>query len=342
MPEAVGPNLPSTADKLDFLGRSIAYPDQDTAVDTIETHMSWIFLSRENAWKLKKPVRHDFLDFRSVSARREYCEEEVRLNRRLALDVYLEAVPLAVDTQGILHVGGPGRPVDWLVKMRRLPADEMLDRAIRAGTVDTKHLQAVARMLADFFADAVPVVMPPSEYRRRFADAVTLYRRCLTRPEYELPRRIVETVAAALRKMLMGHASLFDNRVRRGGIREGHGDLRAEHVLLGPKPAVIDCIEFNREFRLQDRLDELSFLALECEFHGSPGAGKVILEECCSRLGDDPAPELIAFYKTFRAMMRAHLSIQHLEDEVPDEPEHWRERALSYLTLARRHAGAIG
>ena len=332
----------SIDDKVAFLRQPQAYPDETPEVAVVETHMSWVFLSREFSYKLKKPVQYDFLDFRSLESRRRNCEEEVRLNRRLAPDVYLDTVPLTGDANGVLAIEGSGEPVDWLVKMRRLPADRMLDRALRAGSVKTRDLRTIAGLLAGFFADAVPVAIPPAEYRRRLANGITVNRRVLANPRWELPVRAVETVTATLRKMVMGQASLFDRRVRRGRIREGHGDLRAEHVFLGPKAAVIDSLEFNRDFRIQDSADELSLLAIECEILGSPGAGKLILETCCDRLGDEVPPELIAFHKARRAMMRARLAILHLADEGPADSIRWRGRADSYLALAEQYARQLG
>ena len=325
-----------------FLGQPGAYPGRIDAVTALETHMSWVFLAGDQAIKLKKPVRYDFLDYRSLKARHKSCDDELRLNRRLAPEVYLDVAPLTQEPSGALAVGGAGKPVDWLVRMHCLPPDRMLDRAIRNGSVKTRELRVVAKLLAGFFRDAMPVAMPPAEYRRRFANSVTHFRRTLTTDGWAMPGRTVERVTAALRKTLMGNAALFNGRARRGRIREGHGDLRAEHVFLGPKTAVIDCLEFNRDFRIQDSADELSLLAVECEMLGSPGAGKVILETCCERLGDDPPPELVAFYKTFRATMRATLSILHLADAEPREPEHWRARAESYLALAEHYALQLG
>ncbi len=338
-PERTGRNL---EEKVAFLRQPQVYPDESVKVTAVETHMSWVFLTRQLAYKLKKPVRDDVLDFRSLDSRRRNCEEEVRLNRRLAPEVYLGSVPLTEEADGVLAVDGIGEPVDWLVRMRRLPAERMLDRAIRAGGVKTRELRIVAGLLARFFTDAVPVAMPPAEYRRRLANAVTANRRILADPSREMPVRSVETVTATLRKVVMGQAPLFDRRIRRGRIREGHGDLRAEHVFLGPKAAVIDCLEFNRDFRIQDSADELSFLAIECEVLGSPGAGKVILETCCDRLGDEPPPELITFYKARRAMMRASSAILHPANGSAGDSAYWRGRAETYLALAEQYARQAG
>ena len=116
-----------TEAKLAFLAQRAAYSDRPCRVECIETHMAWVFLTDRHAFKLKKPVRYEFLDFSTVEARRQDCAREIELNRRLAADVYLESVPLSVGADGLLQLGGDGEIVDWLVKMRRLPRERMLD-----------------------------------------------------------------------------------------------------------------------------------------------------------------------------------------------------------------------
>ena len=110
----------------EFLAHGSAYPDHPAAVERVETHISWVFLTPRFAYKLKKPVKFDFLDFSTPQQRRVACEEEVRINRRLAPDVYLDVVPITGDEQGELHLGGSGVTLDWVVKMRRLPADRAI------------------------------------------------------------------------------------------------------------------------------------------------------------------------------------------------------------------------
>jgi aminoglycoside phosphotransferase family enzyme len=326
------------ADRVAFLARPDAYPDAPPRVQAVETHMSWVFLTELFAHKMKKPVRNEFLDYATLDARRRFCEEEVRLNQRLAPAVYIGTAPLSVDAAGQLRIDGDGEIVDWLVRMRRLPRERMLDHAIEQGTARVEELEAVALLLADFYRNAIRVAIPPSGFRRRLADAIAANRRVLEAPEFELPRETVNAACGTLVRALEDQATLFEKRVRRGRVIEGHGDLRPAHVSLDPEPAVIDCLEFDRDFRVQDWVDELAFLAMECERLGSPGAGKVILETCCNALDDKPPEPLINFYKSFRALLRAKLSILHLRDEAVRDRDAWRPLALDYLRLAGTYA----
>jgi len=330
------------AEKVAFLSLPAAYPNGTVRVEAIETHMSWVFLTEMFAHKLKKPVCYEFLDFRTLEARRLNSEEEVRLNRRLAPKVYIGTVPLVVDVERKLQLDGKGEIVDWLVRMRRLPSERMLDRAILQGTVHDQELQGVARLLADFYKKAIRAAILPLEYRSRFLDAITENRRALLAPEFHLPGDVVTGVCDRLRETLAENYSLFDSRVQHRHVVEGHGDLRPEHVYLGPDPVVIDCLEFNRDFRILDWVDELAFLAMECERLGSPESGEIMLETCCRELDDQPPPALIHFYKAHRALMRAKLTIFHLRDEDIRDPEKWRLRAMEYLGLAKAYAGRLG
>lgn len=329
------------AEKVAFLSLPAAYPNATMRVEVVETHMSWVFLTELFAHKLKKPVRYEFLDFRSLEARRRNCQEEVRLNRRLAPKVYIGAVPLVVDVERELQLDGKGEIVDWLVRMRRLPSERMLDRAILQDTVQDEELQGVARLLADFYKNAIRPAIQPPEYRRRLSDAVTENGRALLAPEFDLPADVVTGVCDMLRETIVDSSPLFDSRVQHRHVVEGHGDLRPEHVYLGPDPVVIDCLEFHRDFRILDWADELAFLAMECERLGSPESGKEILEACCSELDDRPPAVLIHFYKARRALLRAKLTILHLQDEDVRDPEKWRLRAMEYIGLANAYAGRL-
>lgn len=328
---------PSLAAKVHWLQQPATYPHAPQRIEAIETHMSWVFLADEYVYKLKKPVRRDFLDFSTLEARHRNCEEELRLNRRLAPDVYLNVVPLAIDDAATVRLGGRGEVLEWLVRMRRLPAECMLDYAIQHGTARDDEIRRLALRLAEFYADSAPIRMGPDEYRQRFEADIRATRQELLLPRYGLPSDPTECIAAAQLRFLARNPSLFDQRVYDERIIEAHGDLRPEHICLRPEPVIIDCLEFNRELRLLDSADELAFLALECERLGAPAIGSAILEICCDALNDAPPQDLVLFYKSYRAFLRAKLSIWHLRDDDVAQPSKWFNRALAYLRMAQQY-----
>jgi len=331
---------PTLEAKVAFLGRPGAYPEAPSRVEAVETHMSWVFLTDAHAYKLKKPVRYDYLDFSTVEARRLDCEQEVRLNRRLAADVYLGVIPLVLGAEGRLSVGGLGEAVDWLVQMRRLPAQRMLDHLIRSGAVKPAEINLLARRLALFYAAAATDAITPEAYRQHLAKRIKANLRELTSAEFGLDKDVPERLARFQLGFLETHAGLFDSRVRQGRIVEGHGDLRPEHVCLLPEPVVIDCLEFNREYRILDPADELGYLALECERLHAPEVGRWLLERYTEASGDVPPAALLHFYQSWRAVLRATLAIWHLRDDGRHPHKKWVETTMEYLELAQRHAAA--
>jgi len=302
-------------------------------VGSVETHMAWVFLTDRHAWKLKKPVRYAFLDFSTVEARRRDGLEEVALNARLAPGVYLGVVPLSIEPSGALALGGGGPAVDWLVKMWRLPGNRFLDRRLGSGDVGDDEIGAVADLLARFYAAAAPVGISGEAYRARLAAAIVDDVEELGRHDHHADG--AQDIGEALAGFIDGHRGLLAERA--GRVVEGHGDLRPEHVCLVSPPVVIDCLEFNRDFRVVDPVDELAFLAMECEMIGAPAAGMAILRATCERLGDDPPDALVGFYAASRALLRARLALSHVWDVDRKAHERWRARGRAYLDLARRH-----
>lgn len=332
---------PSLDDKIAFLREPGHYPEPTGRVDAVETHISWVFLTDDFAYKLKKPLRCDYLDFGTLEARRIDCEEELRLNRRLAAPVYLAVVPLRLTGDGRLSLGDRGQPVEWLVKMRRLPAARMLDTLIAQRAVTQAAVLGLARVLAVFYAAAPPQPLSADGYRQRLAAQVAESLRELGRPEFGLPADRVARIAAAQSAWLQQHAALPDERVAHGRIVEGHGDLRPEHVCLLPEPVVIDCPEFRRDFRILDPLDDLGYLALECERLGMPEIGGWLLAGYANASGDAWRAPLLHFYQSCRASLRAKLAIWHLRDDGRRHPpEKWVRLAHAYLDLAERHIAA--
>jgi uncharacterized protein len=328
------PAMPTIADKVRFLSDPAHYPHRPDRVEIVETHMSWVFLAGNVVFKLKKPVRSPVLDFSSLEARELNCRNELRLNRRLAPDIYLDVVALARSAEGRLSLDAPGEPIDWLVKMKRLPADRMLDEAIRAGTVSRRAVEQVAELLARFYRSAGrPAVDPDFLWRAQMREEAE-NRRVLADASLGMPARRVEPVLSAMRAAIEEARPALRQRARDGWVVDGHGDLRPEHVALTEPPVIIDCLEFNSELRSVDPFDELAFLDLDCERLGAGWIGGVIIGRCAASLGHAPPRELLSLYRASRALLRARLALAHLLEPDPRTPEKWKPLALDYVAIA--------
>jgi aminoglycoside phosphotransferase family enzyme len=323
---------PSLEAKVAFLSRPQAYPDGVQHVVAKQTHMSWVFLTDAHAWKLKKPVRTHFLDFSTIEARCRNCHREVRLNRRLARDVYLGTVPLSIDHRGDLNLHGRGPAVDWLVWMRRLPGDLMLDELIARHAITEHDMSQIAAVLVHFYQTVPRAFIGGPQYRMRLAADVERARIELRKADRSLATDLVEAFSRSTLKFLEDNAGLFDERVRSGKVVEAHGDLRPEHVCLESPPVIIDCLEFNRKLRTLDVASELIFFALECERLGSKTIGDFVLNKYSEASGDWPPPALLQFYRAYHALVRAQIAIWHLKDGQIDE-EPWIMKARQYLDL---------
>lgn len=350
----------SLDEKVAFLSQPEAYREPTARVERVQTHMAWVFLTDQHAWKLKKPVRYDFLDFSTVQARHADGQREVELNRRLAPDVYLGVVPLQAGADRQLSLGeessagadaqtappsdAAGPPsdaggdlgvVDWLVQMRRLPADAALDQRIKAGTLSEAPIRQLAELLTEFYQRVHVAEMSDREYRHRFQDDIRADREALLEARFEMPAHAIERTSDWLLRMLRDQPRLFDQRIRQGKIVEAHGDLRPQHIYtVEPTPVIIDCLEFNADFRILDPLDELSFFALECERLGAGWVGQRVRGLYQDAAGDHPPAQLLEFYTRRRAILRAKLAVWHTADDTVDHHERWKRRAEWYLHRA--------
>lgn len=322
------------ADKVRLLSDSTAYPHAPTEVRAIETHMSFVFLAGEKAYKLKKPVLFPFLDFSTLQAREAMCLEELRLNRRLTVNVYLGLRALTASPTGDLAIDGEGAVVDWLIEMRRLPNDRMLDHMLSERSVMDAEVNRLSRKLGDFYRLADRSTITPGAYLARFSREQSKNREVLTCREFALDPGRSDVILDRLDARLLADRALLEERVRSSSIVDGHGDLRPEHICFTDPIAIFDCLEFNAELRQVDPFDELAFLGVECALLGAPTIGKKLVARVGQRL-DDPAPaRLISLYSAWRAVLRARLALAHLLDPVPRLPEKWEPLASRYLALA--------
>jgi aminoglycoside phosphotransferase family enzyme/predicted kinase len=331
------------------------YGDAPQRVEHVQTHISHVFLVGPWVYKLKKPVTFPFLDFGTVEKRRHFCEEEVRLNRRLAAGVYLGVVPVTRAHDGRLRLDGEGRVVDHVVWMRRLPRERLLPALLDAGAVGGEAMDALAARLAAFHAAAtadaeVAAHGAPERlaaaWAENLADAAPFAGDLLAAEDLEI-------LADFGPRFVRTHDTLLRARQQRGRIREGHGDLHAEHVCLLAEPAaepglaplpagiyVFDCIEFSRALRCTDVAAEIAFLAMDLERRGRPDLADRFAAAYAAAADDPDVASLLPFYVCARACVRGKVEgLKAAEPEVePAERDAARGRARRFFALAQRHA----
>jgi uncharacterized protein len=323
----------SLDEKVAFLSKAGSYGLSGQDVVRRETHMSWVFLVGDSAFKLKKANRLPYLDFSNLSRREAACRAELALNRRLARDVYKAVVPIMLSGRG-LAIGGPGEAVDWLVVMRRLDPGGTLEHAIITRRLTACALDRLISAMAIFYRHATPVLVSPEAHLLGWHRSLAFNTRILLDAHLGQPAGLVREISGVQRRFLTLRSALIADRVRHRHIIDGHGDLRPEHIWLGEPVRVIDCLEFNPGLRAVDPLDEIAFLCLECERLGSRWAAEHLRRRAHHVSPGGVSDALFTFYRCYRASLRARLAAAHLLEPDPQTSEKWLQLARTYLRLA--------
>jgi uncharacterized protein len=330
----------------DAMMRPSFYPNSPARVEARQTHMSHVFLAGEYVYKIKKPVHFDFADCSTLETRYMLCREEVRLNRRLAPEVYLGVAPIVRAGRRFL-LGDESENFDpgaheYAVKMRRLPEDRMFDRLVRTGEANIALIDELAKRLADFHRDAstaagwrygsAPAVgsllLGNLDESRRFIGNT------ITEPQFN-------TIQNYFRTFIAAHRELLNDRVRQGRVRDGHGDLRCEHICdMTDGIQIFDCLEFSERLRYADVASDIAFLAMDLDSLGASRLADELVRAYAEKTDDEGFPTLINFYKCHRACVRGKVaSLKNLEDEVPSsEREQALDGARAHFALAFSYA----
>ncbi len=312
-------------------------------VELRATHGSWVFLTDTEAWKVKRPVNFGFLDFSTPEQRLHFCSEEIRVNAALAPEVYLGVVPIVRGPRGHSFVGS-GAAVDWAVRMRRLPEADSALALLRAGVLGPDALEGLAVRLAAYFAVANPATAEGGfdvlarNVEQNF-DGVRPFVGSL------VTAALFDEVSAYQRGFLQQNVASLRAREADGRVREGHGDLRLEHVYFpggrpDATPIVIDAIEFNRGFRCADQALDVAFLAMELYAHNRGDLAEWFLSAFAREANDYDFYPLADFYMSYRAWVRAKIACVVAADPSTSGDKAARKagEAWSLFELARRFA----
>jgi aminoglycoside phosphotransferase family enzyme/predicted kinase len=312
-------------------------------VDTIvrhETHISTVFLTGPYVYKVKKPVNLGFLDFTTLEKRRRYCRQEVSLNRRLASDVYLGVLPVTLQQSGYT-LNGSGETVETVVKMRQLSeADAMLPCLQQSRLTDADILALVDRLIG--FYTHTPSAGPPQPTGKAAWEENLIVMQAFVGNVIDKAR--FSFISSAARAFYNRQKRVFERRVKKGRIRDGHGDLRCEHIYFTDDGIqIIDCIEFNDSLRILDIISDLAFLAMDLEYNGFDHLARLLIREFITRTGDVEALPLLDFYRCYRAMVRCKVSAFMLREISLSNARRQRLQAAAdaYLALAHGYATAF-
>jgi len=324
---------------IDHMLNPASYPDPTTAVQHLQTHISHLFLTDRYVYKIKKPVDFGFLDFTSLEKRRFYCHEELRLNRRLSPDIYLEVVALYQGADGMLSFKADGPVVEYAVKMSRMPQERMMSFLLEQGKVTETDIDTIAKKVARFHAEAArgdgialfgTVEAIRNNWLENLRQTLPFCGRTLSEKDHAL-------IAELVLQRLEQDSPLFLHRLQQGFIRECDGDLHTENICLDGQVHIFDCIEFNEKFRCSDTAADVAFLAMDLENHGRRDLAQLFVEryECYS--GDVGLRQILPLYQANRAFVRGKVESFRLDDPlIPDEQKSAAaSRAQRFFRLAR-------
>lgn len=326
---------------LEALCNPAIYPHPVQQVRLLETHISWVLLTGEYAYKIKKPVNFGFLDFSTLEARQHFCQQELLLNQRMAPELYQEVLPITGTPQNPV-IGGSGKPIEYLLKMREFPQENLLDQIQSRGELHKEHIDTLAQLIASSHQNA-PVVAAEHPLNTTAAIVAPMRQNFeQIRPFLDQPADLqqLEALEAWTEAAIKRLTPVMDQRCRQGMIRECHGDLHLGNAaMVDGQILLFDCIEFNEPFRFIDVALDAAFMAMDLEDRGLHALSRRFLNNWLEHSGDHQSLQVINLYKAYRALVRAKVNLFRLTPETGDETKAAiLAQYRSYADLAERYS----
>lgn len=323
-----------TQDQISYIIHKKTLPYPADEIKLIETHISWVILTNRYVYKIKKPVEFSFLNFSSLERRKEYCEKEVKLNRRLVPEMYLGVLPIKM-ANGNYHIDDiEGTVIDYAVLMKRMDETRQLDLLLDNGTVEAVSMIKLADVLVPFHlgAEVVPEGEDWLELYEEFVDVAGV-QNFLEKHFGKETAQLLEEVNQWAYQFLNSIKERITERNRMGFVIDGHGDLHCRNILLLEDPVIFDCLEFNDDLRKLDLLNEVAFLCMDLERFGRFDLSKTFSEHyfskipCIENVEDE---QLFSFYKLYRANVR--LKVHAINAQADNISKAKQQRAMSLLS----------
>jgi len=320
-----------------------AYEEDPGSIELVQTHISFVFLTRRFVYKVKKAVNLGFLDFTTLEKRLFFCEKELELNRRLCKDMYLEVVP--INKAYAIKIKDEGEPVEYAVKMKRMPQEQMMSRLLEKNQVDDRLVDRIAQIIAEFHSKAETnrrisefgsVATIDTNWKENFEQTEAYVGKTISVEEFKLIRERVED-------FVKGNVSHFEKRLAEGRVRDCHGDIHSGNIFATDGIYIFDAIEFNERFRYSDVAADVAFLAMDLDFRKRSDLSDFFIERYVLYSGDQELTKLLPFYKCYRAYVRGKVVGFKLNDpNVSNEDKSAAvEEARAYFKLAAEYAKTL-
>jgi aminoglycoside phosphotransferase family enzyme len=321
---------------IEALMKPEAYDEDPGIIELVQTHISAVFLTKHFVYKVKKAVNFGFLDFTTLEKRRFFCEKELKLNRRLCGDMYLEVVP--INKADIIKIKGEGETVEYAVKMKRLPQEKIMSKLLEENKVDDKLVDRIAKIIAEFHSKA-----ETSNRISDFGSISTIETNC--KENFEQTEEFVgKTISAAEFKLIRNkiedfvkkNTALFKKRMSEKRIKDCHGDIHSGNIFITDRIYIFDAIEFNERFRYSDIAADVAFLAMDLDFKKRIDLSDTFVKRYVEYSGDQELTKLLPFYKCYRAYVRGKVTSFKLNDFniSAEDKTAATEEANAYFKLA--------
>jgi len=319
-----------------------AYDEELGQIELTQTHISFVFLTRNFVYKVKKAVNLGFLDFTTLEKRRFFCEKELELNKRLCGDMYLEVVPINRSKSNIIKIKGKGKTVEYAVKMKRMPQEKMMTKLLEEKKVDNKLIDKIAKIIAEFHSKAETnkriskfgsLKIIETNWKENFEQTREFVSKTISMKDFKLIREKIDD-------FMKRNVSFFEKRMVNGRVRDCHGDIHSGNIFVTDGIYIFDAIEFNERFRYSDIASDVAFLAMDLDFKERTDLSNFFVERYAKYSGDQELTKLLSFYKCYRAYVRGKVTSFKLKDPSvgSEEKNSAMKEANAYFKLASNYA----
>jgi len=327
---------------VDALMKPKAYDEEPGQIEIAQTHISFVFLTRNFVYKVKKAVDLGFLDFTTLEKRRFFCEKELELNKRLCGDMYLEVVPINRSKSNIIRIKGEGEIIEYAVKMKRMPQEKMMSKLLEENKVDNKLIDRIAKIIAEFHSRAETnrrisefgsLAIIETNWNENFEQTREFVGRTISEKDFKLIQERIDD-------FMKNNVSFFEKRMAEGRVRDCHGDIHSGNIFVTDGIYIFDAIEFNERFRYSDVASDIAFLAMDLDFKERTDPSNFFVERYVKYSGDQELMRLLPFYKCYRAYVRGKVTSFKLEDPSvgSEEKNAAMKEANAYFKLASTYA----